>query len=448
MKYQNQNNSSSFIAQPASTASFLQQTSHQQQQAMRKGNHRRTRSTMPEELNKILQVVQIPQNDQDQQRLIDMNNPNIGADFHGEEEQQNDGNKFNWNLMTDEIIKNNGHASKNPKPQFGNENVNTQSALSRGKLGKLSQNNKQSFHSHISNDIFNYSLDPVISEEDAQLECDLPTVQIVEYTTNQNFHEEGMHQRFSQELDDHNSHGNSPYQIQHSQLQNNYSSNLQNKAQKSNSMLYEYNQQNLYERKPYGMQAMIHRPLENNVIINHLKAQGSERLDDPTSLHFDLELHENIPETLNSNSDSRIYQADTNDHLKYINPQTSQNSRKTGASLNPAQKQNQMKVNTYEYSQGSNHSSNSQQNLIESESYMIALQQAKLYENSQYQQEVLLGSGSSQNTKTHYNKPKQNQNGQSQKQNLNGHPGQSSRQGQAEKNPFGAKVKNNNFMHQ
>lgn len=43
------------------------------------------------------------------------------------------------------------------------------------------------------------------------------------------------------------------------------------------------------------MQAMIHRPLENNVIINHLKMQGSTgRLDDVQSLDFDLELHETI----------------------------------------------------------------------------------------------------------------------------------------------------------
>ena len=40
---------------------------------------------------------------------------------------------------------------------------------------------KQSFQSNISNDLFNYSLEPIISEEDAQLENDVPTVQIIEF---------------------------------------------------------------------------------------------------------------------------------------------------------------------------------------------------------------------------------------------------------------------------
>lgn len=35
---------------------------------------------------------------------------------------------------------------------------------------------KKSFQSNFSNDFFNYSVDPVISEEDAQLENDVPTV--------------------------------------------------------------------------------------------------------------------------------------------------------------------------------------------------------------------------------------------------------------------------------
>ena len=43
---------------------------------------------------------------------------------------------------------------------------------------------KHSFHSNIShNDTSNLSLDPVISEEDAQLENDIPTIEIVEVNT-------------------------------------------------------------------------------------------------------------------------------------------------------------------------------------------------------------------------------------------------------------------------
>ena len=45
-----------------------------------------------------------------------------------------------------------------------------------------------------------------------------------------------------------------------------------------------------------SLRAMIHNPLETNVIINHLKTKGTtevqQLMEDPHSLHFDLELHE------------------------------------------------------------------------------------------------------------------------------------------------------------
>lgn len=51
----------------------------------------------------------------------------------------------------------------------------------KSNLLSSSLHHKQSFQSYTSNDImFNYSLEPVISEEDAQLENDVPIVQLVD----------------------------------------------------------------------------------------------------------------------------------------------------------------------------------------------------------------------------------------------------------------------------
>lgn len=53
---------------------------------------------------------------------------------------------------------------------------------------------------------------------------------------------------------------------------------------------------NLVLGKPLSSKAMIHNPLETNVIINHLKTSGTKEveklMEDPNSLHFDLELRE------------------------------------------------------------------------------------------------------------------------------------------------------------
>lgn len=53
---------------------------------------------------------------------------------------------------------------------------------------------------------------------------------------------------------------------------------------------------NLVLGKPLSSKAMIHSPLETNVIINHLKTSGTKEveklMEDPNSLHFDLELRE------------------------------------------------------------------------------------------------------------------------------------------------------------